>query len=411
MSPIVKVRLQKALAQAGVASRRKAEELIAAGKVEVNGTIVTEQGVQVEPDRDLIRVNGRLLETEKKVYFVLYKPPEVVTTLSDPQGRTTVKEYLKDVRQRVFAVGRLDYDAEGALIVTNDGDLANRLMHPRFQVPRVYMAKVKGVPDAATMAQAKKGVRLEDVAVHSALGMALVVQRSADVSWRGTGAPESRRSGVFPRKATGRYASAHADATHFSNVKGCVRVENCLFDNNDTGNGWGSGVAVGTPDVLIANCTIVRNHGENAGSAATIGPSAGIWFDAAAVAEPGLQVVNCLFDGNYQKTEDQVLNWSAHPTADADNLAAAFTTCAFTAGELPVADDETKAMLVADPGFTDDGTYRLTKKTALRGKGTYQDWMDGTTDLYGMPRVGVQNEVEPGCCAAPKVYGFMLLVR
>lgn len=162
MSPIVKVRLQKALAQAGVASRRKAEELIAAGKVEVNGTIVTEQGVQVEPDRDLIRVNGRLLETEKKVYFVLYKPPEVVTTLSDPQGRTTVKEYLKDVRQRVFAVGRLDYDAEGALIVTNDGDLANRLMHPRFQVPRVYMAKVKGVPDAATMAQAKKGVRLED---------------------------------------------------------------------------------------------------------------------------------------------------------------------------------------------------------------------------------------------------------
>lgn len=158
----IKIRLQKALAQAGIASRRKAEELIAAGKVEVNGAIVTEQGVQVEPDRDLIRVNGRLLEREKKVYFVLYKPPEVVTTLSDPQGRTTVAEFLKDVRQRVFAVGRLDYDAEGALIVTNDGDLANKLMHPKFQVPRVYMAKVKGVPDAATMEQAKKGVRLED---------------------------------------------------------------------------------------------------------------------------------------------------------------------------------------------------------------------------------------------------------
>ncbi len=163
------VRLQKVLAQAGVASRRKAEELIAAGKVEVNGAIVREQGVRVEPGRDLIRVNGRLLDDrQKKVYFVLYKPPEVVTTLSDPQGRTTVASLLTGVRERVFAVGRLDYDAEGALIITNDGDLANRLMHPRFQVPRVYLAKVKGTPDEATLEQARKGIRLDDGMVRPA---------------------------------------------------------------------------------------------------------------------------------------------------------------------------------------------------------------------------------------------------
>ena len=157
-----KIRLQKALAQAGVASRRKAEELIAAGKVKVNGQVVREQGVQVDPARDLIQVEGRLLEKEKKVYFVLYKPPEVVTTLSDPQGRDTVAKFFAGVKERVFAVGRLDYDAEGALIVTNDGDLANKLMHPRYQVPRVYMAKVKGCPDEASLEHARRGVRLDD---------------------------------------------------------------------------------------------------------------------------------------------------------------------------------------------------------------------------------------------------------
>lgn len=156
------MRLQKVLAQAGVASRRRAETLIAEGRVEVNGQIVREQGVQVEPDRDLVRVDGRLLELERKVHYVLYKPPEVVTTLADPQGRPTIAPLLAAIPERVFAVGRLDYDAEGALIVTNDGALAHRLMHPSFGVPRVYLAKVKGVPSDATIDLARRGLRLED---------------------------------------------------------------------------------------------------------------------------------------------------------------------------------------------------------------------------------------------------------
>lgn len=159
----MEMRLQKALAQAGLASRRKAEELISQGRVEVNGVVVRELGTKVEPARDLIRVDGKLLkDRERKVYYVLYKPAEMVTTLSDPQGRPTIRDCLKGIEQRVFAVGRLDWDAEGALLVTNDGELANRLMHPRYQVPRTYLAKVKGVPDEATLGKLRAGVRLED---------------------------------------------------------------------------------------------------------------------------------------------------------------------------------------------------------------------------------------------------------
>ncbi|MBI5543878.1 MAG: rRNA pseudouridine synthase [Deltaproteobacteria bacterium] len=159
----MEIRLQKVLAQAGLASRRKAEELIAAGRVEVNGKVVRELGTKVDPNADLVRVDGKPLgERERKVYYVLYKPTGMVTTLSDPQGRPTILDCLQGIPERVFAVGRLDWDAEGALIVTNDGDLANRVMHPTFQVPRTDLAKVKGEPDAATLQKLRDGVRLED---------------------------------------------------------------------------------------------------------------------------------------------------------------------------------------------------------------------------------------------------------
>jgi 23S rRNA pseudouridine2605 synthase len=159
----MEIRLQKVLAQAGLASRRKAEALIAEGRVEVNGAIVRTLGTKVDPARDLIRVDGALLkEKERKVYYALYKPPEMVTTLSDPEGRATVADCLKGIEERVFVVGRLDWDAEGALIATNDGDLAHRLMHPRFGAQRTYLAKVKGQPDEATLAKLREGVRLED---------------------------------------------------------------------------------------------------------------------------------------------------------------------------------------------------------------------------------------------------------
>jgi 23S rRNA pseudouridine2605 synthase len=156
-------RLQKILAHAGVASRRKAEELIEAGHVSVNGKVVRELGSKADIAEDVIQVDGRTIrETEDKVYYVLYKPAGCVTTLSDPENRPTIKTYLEDIPERVYPVGRLDYDVEGALIVTNDGDLAFSMMHPKFGVRRTYLAKVHGVPTTAQIERLLSGVRLED---------------------------------------------------------------------------------------------------------------------------------------------------------------------------------------------------------------------------------------------------------
>ncbi|MET0405998.1 MAG: pseudouridine synthase, partial [Cystobacter sp.] len=155
-------RLQKYLARAGVASRRHAEELITSGRVTVNNEKVTELGSKVSPG-DLVSVDGSLVTPpDESSYFLLYKPVGVVTTLSDPQGRPTVANYIEETGKRLFPVGRLDYDAEGALLVTDDGALAHKLTHPSFQVPRTYLAKVKGSPDAATLDKLRGGVRLED---------------------------------------------------------------------------------------------------------------------------------------------------------------------------------------------------------------------------------------------------------
>src|SRR5438067_2484836 len=156
-------RLQKILAHAGVASRRKAEQLIAEGRVELNGKTVRELGTKANPRTDLIRVDGKLIaEPEDKVWFVLYKPAGCVTTLADPEGRPTIAQYLKGIPERVYPVGRLDYDVEGALLVTNDGELAHQLMHPRFGVRRTYLAKVAGVPRPEQIERLRSGVRLED---------------------------------------------------------------------------------------------------------------------------------------------------------------------------------------------------------------------------------------------------------
>ncbi|WP_223743044.1 pseudouridine synthase [Corallococcus sp. AS-1-12] len=156
-------RLQKYLARAGVASRRHAEELITSGRVGVNNKTVTELGSRVEPGVDLVTVDGKLVTPpEESSYYLLYKPVGVVTTLSDPQGRPTVASYVEETGRRLFPVGRLDYDAEGALLFTDDGALAHKLTHPSFQVPRTYLAKVKGVPDMPTLEKLRGGVRLED---------------------------------------------------------------------------------------------------------------------------------------------------------------------------------------------------------------------------------------------------------
>jgi 23S rRNA pseudouridine2605 synthase len=156
-------RLQKFLAAAGIASRRKAEELIRAGRVRVNQDVVTQLGTKVDPARDLVTVDGALASVRaERAYYLLYKPPGCVTTASDPQGRPTALDYMKSVRERVFPVGRLDYDAEGALLVTDDGELANRLAHPRYGHRRVYLVKVKGEPPPEALERLRAGVRLED---------------------------------------------------------------------------------------------------------------------------------------------------------------------------------------------------------------------------------------------------------
>jgi 23S rRNA pseudouridine2605 synthase len=157
------VRLQKFLADAGLASRRKAEEIIQSGRVKVNGLVVKELGTKVTPGRDLVVVDGQPVERAgQRRYILLYKPPGCVTTLSDPQGRPTARGYLSGVEERVFPVGRLDYDAEGALLFTDDGELANRLAHPRYGHRRVYLVKTKGVPDEGALRRMVEGVRLED---------------------------------------------------------------------------------------------------------------------------------------------------------------------------------------------------------------------------------------------------------
>jgi len=152
-------RLQKIIAAAGIASRRRAEQLITGGVVSVNGQVVTELGTKADPERDHIRVNGKLLRgAQRHVYLLLNKPKAYVTTASDPEGRPTVMNLLRGVRERVYPVGRLDYASEGLLLLTNDGDLAAKLMKAASHVPKTYMVKVAGVPSAEALAKLRTGV-------------------------------------------------------------------------------------------------------------------------------------------------------------------------------------------------------------------------------------------------------------
>jgi 23S rRNA pseudouridine2605 synthase len=151
------------IAGTGLASRRKAEQLIASGRVTVNGKVVTELGTKVDPERDHVKVDGRhLTAAQPYVYLMLNKPKNVMSTLDDPGGRTTVKDFLRGVSVRVFPVGRLDFDSEGLMLLTNHGDLAQALLHPRYHVPKTYLIKVKGVLTDEEIAELERGVKLED---------------------------------------------------------------------------------------------------------------------------------------------------------------------------------------------------------------------------------------------------------
>ncbi|OLO42637.1 pseudouridine synthase [Alkalihalophilus pseudofirmus] len=154
-------RLQKVIAQAGVTSRRKAEQLIVEGKVKVNGQIVRELGVKVNANKDEIEVNEVPIDREQPVYFLLYKPSGVISSVSDDKGRKVVTDFI-EVQERIFPVGRLDYDTSGLILLTNDGELANLLMHPKHTIDKVYVAKIKGIPTKEQLKQLKDGIRLED---------------------------------------------------------------------------------------------------------------------------------------------------------------------------------------------------------------------------------------------------------
>ena len=156
-------RLSKVLARAGVASRRGAEKLLAEGRVTVNGAVAREPGVRVDAERDAIKLDGRRLGAPPAVrtYLMLNKPRGYVTTLSDPQQRPTVRDLLRGVKARVYPVGRLDYHTEGLLLLTDDGELARDLMHPRSGVKKTYRAKVRGRPLPASLERLRQGVVVE----------------------------------------------------------------------------------------------------------------------------------------------------------------------------------------------------------------------------------------------------------
>ncbi|MGM0436696.1 MAG: pseudouridine synthase [Bacillota bacterium] len=159
---MAKDRLQKVMAHAGVASRRKSEEIIKQGRVKVNGEIVTEMGVKVEPVVDEIEVDGNIISKEKKVYILLYKPLGYVTTVDDPRGRKTVLDLIDDVKQRIYPVGRLDYNTSGLLLLTNDGELTYVLTHPSYEIEKTYLVEAKGYVDDNKLEKLEKGIKLSD---------------------------------------------------------------------------------------------------------------------------------------------------------------------------------------------------------------------------------------------------------
>lgn len=157
------LRLQKYLARCGLGSRRKCESLIEEGRIFVDGKKVTTLGTKIDPEKQEVRFAGKILKyEEKKFYILLNKPKGYVTTLSDPQGRPIVTDLVKDIKARLFPVGRLDFNTEGALILTNDGDFSQKIQHPKNNVKKTYEAVVAGYPNKKNLLQLEKGIMLED---------------------------------------------------------------------------------------------------------------------------------------------------------------------------------------------------------------------------------------------------------
>ncbi|HUL38538.1 MAG TPA: pseudouridine synthase [Thermodesulfobacteriota bacterium] len=175
-------RVQKILAKAGIASRREAERMLTEGRIMVNGKTIETLGFKADPSKDSIKVDGkRISPFEPKIVLLLNKPRGYLSTVKDPKGRPTVLELLRNVKWRIYPVGRLDFDAEGLLLLTNDGELAYLLSHPKFSVPKTYLVKVAGVPDEKKLTRLRRGVTLDDGRAR-AVSCSLLGQREKN-SW------------------------------------------------------------------------------------------------------------------------------------------------------------------------------------------------------------------------------------
>lgn len=153
-------RLQKVMAHAGIASRRKCEEIILEGRVKVNGQVVRELGAKVRP-QDTVEVDGIQIYKEEPRYYLFYKPAGVLSSVADDRGRPVVLDYFPEVEERIYPVGRLDYNTTGILLLSNDGDFSNLMMHPKFQMPKLYLAKLNGIPTDAEIRQLESGVLVD----------------------------------------------------------------------------------------------------------------------------------------------------------------------------------------------------------------------------------------------------------
>lgn len=181
---MMEIRLHKVIADSGLASRRHAEDMIRSGRVTVNGQVVSEMGVKVDPETDHVKVDGHHLKPPApKAYVLLHKPADVLTTLEGAakEDRVMVQHFLRGVKQRVFPVGRLDYDTEGLLLLTNDGELAQRLLHPRYHIAKTYLTKIKGTLNTEEIRDLENGVRLEDGV--TALAHVKKVRKAEQNSW------------------------------------------------------------------------------------------------------------------------------------------------------------------------------------------------------------------------------------
>ena len=162
MSADTLIRINRFLAQAGLGSRRGVEAAIGEGRVSINGKLLTEMGVKVDPVKDTVLFDDKQVKPEKRAIYIFNKPDKVISTLSDPQGRPCVADFLEEFSVRLVPAGRLDYDVSGLLLMTNDGDYINKLLHPSFEVPRTYLAEVSPIPNANLLKRLIKGVELED---------------------------------------------------------------------------------------------------------------------------------------------------------------------------------------------------------------------------------------------------------